>query len=307
VTSIAARSASTPDAGQALPRLTVVSVLYGHSSVDIDRLIRSLTVAADACDTAEVSIYLGNCGEPYPSNFEERLRSLFTRVHVLEFGSNLGHSGGCNAVVSRLQDISPQDLLLFLNPDALLAPSAIPPLVADLAQTDVGATDGRQIPFEHPKAFDGASRVQSWASGACLATRVAVFQEVGGFDPVHFWSYCNDVDLSWRIRLAGWKILHTPDAVVFHDKRMDRDGRIEPTETETYYSTVGRLNLARRYGDPSVERSTLTWIDGHGSLSHRRAARDFRALRATAQSPEPIPGARRVAQFVDGEYGARRF
>lgn len=293
------------------PRLTVISILYGQERDEILRLTRavarsaSLALAAEAISAAE--LILGNCGDPYPAEVADDVAATWTHAHVTEFGANLGHSAGCNRAVQTQPDQRPDDILLFLNPDALPAPRAFLPLVADLGEATVGAVDGRQIPFEHPKFFAPDTRQQSWASGACLATRREVFSKVDGFDPQQFWSYCNDVDLSWRIRLAGWTVTHAPDAVFFHDKRMSVDGAIEPTSSEDYYSTLGRLHLSRRFGQPAVEQHTLAWIDRAGSPSHRRAAAAFRAEVAAGSAPTELPDARRVAVFVGGEYGARRF
>lgn len=291
--------------------LHIVCVLYNQTPSEVERLARSVSVATDIALSVgavdRVDLHLGNCGDPYEPDFGAHLQGIFVNSDLIELGENLGHSGGCNAVVAQLQGVGDKDPLLFVNPDSLFAPDALPPLVADLARDDVGAVDARQIPFEHHKAFDGKTRAQSWASGACLGTRYEVFQAVGGFDAEHFRMYCNDVDLCWRIRLKNWKVLYTPDAVVFHDKRLNGSGSMLPTSTQDYFSTLGRLNLARRFGNQSVERNTLRWVDSHGEASHRRAARDFRAQAATGSAPSPLPKGPSVASFLDGDYGASRF
>jgi len=54
-----------------------------------------------------------------------------------------------------------------------------------------------------------------WASGAALFIRSAVFREVGGFDPF-FFAHQEEIDLCWRIQLAGYKILVCPESVIYH-------------------------------------------------------------------------------------------
>jgi hypothetical protein len=54
----------------------------------------------------------------------------------------------------------------------------------------------------------------SFCGGAALL-RKAVFEEVGGFDR-EFFMYLEDVDLSWRLRLFGYRIGFAPDVVVAH-------------------------------------------------------------------------------------------
>lgn len=52
-------------------------------------------------------------------------------------------------------------------------------------------------------------------AGAALYRREAV-NEVGFFDPA-FFAYLEDADLAWRLRLAGWRALYVPGALVWHE------------------------------------------------------------------------------------------
>jgi GT2 family glycosyltransferase len=52
--------------------------------------------------------------------------------------------------------------------------------------------------------------------GAAALLRTAALADVGGLDPRYF-MYYEDLDLSWRLRLRGWKVGFVPDAVVEHD------------------------------------------------------------------------------------------
>jgi GT2 family glycosyltransferase len=53
------------------------------------------------------------------------------------------------------------------------------------------------------------------ASGGASLYRAALFQQIGQFDQ-DFFAYFEDVDLSFRAQLAGWKIWYEPKAVVYH-------------------------------------------------------------------------------------------
>lgn len=280
------------------PSVRVCCVLYDASAGDLRRLRatvdRAGAVAVRRGSISAMTFRAGDCSA-HPMA-EPGDGYVF-------FDDNLGHSAGCNTLASD----GDEDLLLFLNPDAVLAPDALDALVRRAREPGAGAVDGRQIPLEHPKAFDPRTGEQSWASGACLLVPRNVFEEVGGFDPHFFWSYCNDVDLSWRIRLTGRRAVHAPDAVVFHDKRLSGEGAVLATRTQDEFSTLGRLHLGCRYDRPDVVEGTLRWVDTHGSPAHRRAAADFRRRRAVGDIPRPIPGAGHVAQFVGGEYARHRF
>ncbi|MCU1586684.1 MAG: glycosyl transferase family 2, partial [Frankiales bacterium] len=58
-------------------------------------------------------------------------------------------------------------------------------------------------------------REVAFATGTAAAFRTDAVTEVGGVDPRYF-LYVEDVDLSWRLRLAGWTVRYEPTAVVVH-------------------------------------------------------------------------------------------
>lgn len=55
----------------------------------------------------------------------------------------------------------------------------------------------------------------TFACGAAFITRRSLIEKIGLFDPDYFW-YHDDVDFSWRARLAGFKVVTVPSAVVYH-------------------------------------------------------------------------------------------
>jgi len=54
-----------------------------------------------------------------------------------------------------------------------------------------------------------------WASGACMAVRADVFKKTGGFD-ADFFAHMEEIDLCWRIHLAGYKVMVEPASRVYH-------------------------------------------------------------------------------------------
>jgi hypothetical protein len=249
----------------------------------------SSPTAFGADDVAELERYAAEAG--------------FDRVSYMHFGANLGSAGGSN----RLAEGATSDFLLVLNPDTYASPGLLRGLLTAAADPAVGALDARQIPLEHPKRYDLSTGDTSWVSGACMLVRRTAFEEVGGFDARFFFLHTDDVDISWRLRLAGWRVRHAPGAVVFHDKRIAGHGSIEPSDTEVYYSLYGRLLLARRYSRPEIEEQTVAYVTRYGSDAQRRAADDFAAASLVGNLPEPIGDAYRVAEFIDGEYAEHRF
>jgi N-acetylglucosaminyl-diphospho-decaprenol L-rhamnosyltransferase len=64
--------------------------------------------------------------------------------------------------------------------------------------------------------WDHASeRDVDWVSGCCLALRREAFDAVGGFDPAYF-MFVEDVDLCYRLKEAGWRVVFAPVAEIVH-------------------------------------------------------------------------------------------
>lgn len=57
-----------------------------------------------------------------------------------------------------------------------------------------------------------------WVGGMCMLFKSSAYSGVGGFDEEYF-MYVEDVDICTRLWIAGYKVLVSPGAVVFHDAR----------------------------------------------------------------------------------------
>ncbi len=219
------------------------------------------------------------------------------------FNANLMHPRGHNTLAEGIES----DHILVINPDTYASPSLLSQLLRAMTQSKVAIAEARQIPIEHPKAYDPVTGETSWASGCCVLIHTGVFRQVGGFDAEHFPLYCDDVDFSWRVRLAGYRVLHVPLAAIFHDKRITPNGQIASSDSESFYSAFGGLMLARRYARPDVETEITSWITNHGEAPQRRALAEFRDRERNGTVPEPLTGAEHVAEFVGGAYARHRF
>lgn len=170
-------------------------------------------------------------------------RRTTPRATVLETGANLGFAGGCNAGAATTR----APLLLFLNPDARPADGCLAALrhAADVHpswgawQALVTLEGGERVNTSggivHFLGFGwagecgrpivaGADREVGFASGAALTVRRAAWEHVEGFDEAYF-MYGEDLDLSLRLRLAGYGVGLARDAVVEHDYDFDKGSR----------------------------------------------------------------------------------
>lgn len=80
----------------------------------------------------------------------------------------------------------------------------------------------------------------SCVTGACLATRRTVYDEVGGFDEVNLAIAYNDVDFCIRVRESGYKIIWTPNAELYHYESVSRG-------VDTAPKNVRRFKAETRY------------------------------------------------------------
>lgn len=137
---------------------------------------------------------------------------------------NLGFGPAINAVLPAIR----APYLLLLNQDAIPEPGAVERLwlTARADAADVAAWELRQIPYEHPKDYDPLTGETGWVSGAAVLLRTDALRAVGGFEP-RFFMYCEDVDLSWRLRCAGWRLRYLPQCAVVH-RTYEHPGQVKP-------------------------------------------------------------------------------
>lgn len=291
--------------------LAIQSVAYQN---DASELLRGAHAAAISARAAQASnaiaswfFLLGDSSaepvldEAAKAQFRQTVESSGGRFTYVHFEANLGHGGGHN----RLAETHDADLIFCLNPDGILGPGAITALVTTVSG-DVCAADGRQVPIEHAKDFDEVTGDTSWASGACLMSRGDVFRAVGGFDHASFFLYGDDVDYSWRVKIAGYRVAYCPSARLFHDKRLTVTADWPATQIELKYSAEAALLLAHKYSRPDLVKSLLRTYAEQDQYT-RDAAADFEARRAAGTLPDAVDPEHRVAQFVNGNYAVHRY
>lgn len=158
-------------------------------------------------------------------------------ARVIELGRNGGFAAGCRAGA----EATHAPLLFFCNPDAQAAPGALAALRDAATQrprwgawqalvtlpdgvevnTAGGVTHWLGIGWSGRHGTTVAAvgdelREVSFVSGAALAIRREAWDAVDGFEDTYF-LYGEDLDLSLRLRLAGWEVGLVPQARVAHD------------------------------------------------------------------------------------------
>jgi GT2 family glycosyltransferase len=243
----------------------------------------------------------------------QRLGGLLPQLpfpgELIESGRNVGFGAACNRAAAR----GSAPFVLFLNPDTVAAPDMLRRLVERaLAEPRAGLVDAAQEPFDLIKWCDPASGDTDWCSGAALLARRAALDEVGGFDPF-FFLYCEDVDLSWRMWLGGWRCLHERAARVRHEVGLPGGG-VKPAELlhmirnsfsmrliyDAPRGVLGHLARGARYlVSPRTEPHTRRAVAG-GMWRVARGVRHLFGRRRAAQSA--LRASKERARFVFSEW-----
>jgi GT2 family glycosyltransferase len=231
------------------------------------------------------------------------LEELVAGAVVIRNRENRGFAGGANqgAAVAR------GEYLCFLNPDCLVRPGWLEPLLRVLDRPGIGATiprfmapdgavqeagsvvdrQGWSEAYGRGLAPDDPAtrfpRLVDYGSAACLLMRASTFRDVGGFDEAFFPAYCEDVDLAFRLREAGLHTRYEPASTVEHagtvsTASVTRDRLIEHN----------RRLLLRRWGHLLADRPPLVEVE---ERPHRLLAlRDALAPDRLLVLPERLPG-----------------
>lgn len=292
--------------------LRIQSVLYRLPRESVERALEYLAaatrLAAGRGYLSRAVVAYGDCS-PEPvldSAFLAELQKRFAEdldIEYMFFDGNLGSAEGHNRLLAR----AASDLVMIFNPDVLASPRLFIELIDELASPDAGFVEGRQLPIEHQKDYDRDTGETSWGSTACLIGSASLFKELNGFDSKSFFLYGDDVDLSWRARLLGKKVIHKDTAVVFHDKRLDNNGCWMTSAAEVYYSAEAALMLTYKFSRPDLTETYLKYFQSSGSPELEKVAKTFETRRSDGALPMPVDENHVVAQFIDGAYAHHRF
>jgi len=194
-----------------------------------------------------------------PDKSAEIVRRSFPSVKLIQLGSNVGYGEACN-IGART---SSGTYLIFLNNDTVVQDGWLRELISSLRDHNVGAACSKVMLPGTPETIDSCGGVSDiygfawsrgrgeidhgqyddcpkcfYAVGSSLAIRRDVFDAVGRFDK-EFFMYLEDVDLSWRLRLLGLRVLYAPGSKVMH---MSGITRMKATDIQ-YLFNRNRLRM----------------------------------------------------------------
>ena len=254
------------------------------------------------------------------------LKERFPEVELWAFDNNFGFAGGYNralamaaaydTVVLLNSDVAPEagwieelNAYMAAHPDtAACQPKILSrrrPEEFEYAGAAGGYIDCNGYPYCRGRIFSTCERDEGqydseadvfWASGACLMVRRELYLQVGGLDEA-FFAHMEEIDLCWRLQLAGYRIAAVPSARVRH-----LGGGSLPAENprKTYLNFRNNLLMLHKNLPDSTRGRKLfrrmvldgvAWVRFAVSLDFANASaifkahRDFRKMRPAYTSP----------------------
>lgn len=197
---------------------------------------------------------------------------LAGKVRLLMFDAPFNYSAINNMAAKHAKG----DVLLLLNNDVeAINPDWLREMVSHAIRPDIGCVgaklyypDGRlqhagvitglggvaghshkYFPGDHPGYFKRLQIVQnlSAVTGACLAVRKSVFEQVGGLNEKDLAIAFNDVDFCLRVRDAGYRNLWTPYATLIHHESVSRGAENSPEKIARFQREIAYMK--QKWGD----------------------------------------------------------
>jgi GT2 family glycosyltransferase len=197
-------------------------------------------------------------------------------IHLILNDKNYGFSAGNNQGIRYAIEHFNPEYILLLNSDTITTPNFLEPLITLMhsdpniaaVQPKILRLDGQgrsltiidsagQVAYIYGSVRDTGigkpdgprHQKRKEIFGACAAAvlyRVSALKEVGLFDEKLFCLF-EDVDLSWRLRLKGYKIIFEPDSVVYHKRGVSGKIRRENKIIRRFYGFRNCLVVTIRY------------------------------------------------------------
>lgn len=160
------------------------------------------------------------------------LKNHYPQVKIVRHQKNQRFAASCNSGAKAAQG----KIVVFLNTDVIPEKDFLAPLIAHFKDASVFAVGCREKDFRqgkvvysgraearfgrgflvHRRAKDQDKSDTFWAAAGSMAVDREKYLKLGGMDTLYRPAYYEDIDLSYRARLVGWKILFEPKSVVLH-------------------------------------------------------------------------------------------
>lgn len=228
---------SSPKKGsfRELSRISIVIVTY-NSAKKINSVLESTLRQKYPLDLLEIIIVDNKSSDNTEKIVNNFIKESGEKASIKFIKNQKSYGMGKANNIGFRESSSNTQYMMLLSPDCQLFDNTITHLVnAAISSMDSGYRlwECRQIPYEHPKHYNPITLETSWSSAACCLIEKKTFKEIGKFDE-NIFLHLKDVDISWRMRLNGFKLMYVPYAEVLHDS-YDEPDKVEST---IYYNSI---------------------------------------------------------------------
>jgi O-antigen biosynthesis protein len=214
------------------PLLSIVIPVFNQSGYTLNCL-RSITDVLEHSRLKAEVIVVDDCS----TDDTQEMLDRFTGIHVISNETNSGFIDACNCGAAEARG----EYLLFLNNDTLVRNGCFEELIETFRLKPEAGLVGAKLLYPDGRLQEAGGiiwndasgwnygrlddpdkpeycylREVDYCSGACIAIPRKVFQQLGGFDTHYRPAYCEDSDLAFRVRQAGFKVYYQPLAQVVH-------------------------------------------------------------------------------------------
>lgn len=294
------------------PLVSVIVPSYGQ----VPFTLRCLAALAAHPPAAAIEVLVIDDASPDPAVAE---LAAVRGIRLIRHDRNLGFLHSCNATAKMARG----RYLLLLNNDTQMLQGALDAMVATFAAVPEAGIVGAKLLFpdgtlqeaggivwadgsawnfgrgdDAGKAEYNYLRDADYVSGAALMLPRALFAALGGFDPRYAPAYCEDSDLAFRVRAAGYRVLYQPRATVVHCEGVSHG--TDPAHGIKAAQAINQARLAARWADTLAREHGP---NGCGVLRARDRAGSRRVvLIADHWVPEPDrdAGSRTMAALIAG-------
>ncbi len=217
----------------------VAVVVLGYNSCAYLKAFLPSIVATDYDDFT--TVYVDNASVDDSVEF---VNSNFPEIKIFRIYENHGFTNGYEESLPHIS----AEYYVLINSDVMVEPNWLAPMMKHMEEDptvgacqpkvhhqptpglfDYGGASGGYMDkfgycfcrgrlFHHIEQDDGQyddTREIFWATGACMLIRSQLYHDLGGLDN-DFYAHMEEIDLCWRLKNAGYRLLVVPEGVVHH-------------------------------------------------------------------------------------------
>lgn len=177
-------------------------------------------------------------------NSIEHIKQFYPSVKIIDLNTNYGFAEGYNQAIQNID----AEYLVLLNSDVKVTANWIENCIDKFNEDEkIAVVQPKILSYKKPQYFEYAgaaggfidkfgypfcrgrilNRIEEdlgqynrstqifWATGACMFIKSSAFKLAGGLDG-NFWAHMEEIDLCWRLKNSGYKVVYQPLSVVYH-------------------------------------------------------------------------------------------